>query len=118
MLSLGLVFALAQFLMIQAFAHAPAGVLAPFAYAQIVAATVVGIVFFDAVPDAWTLLGVAMIVGAGVWIARDAAALTYRLCWKRYLPAASDRAGKNRIYVRYLCPRSGESDHACLDSAF
>ncbi len=71
MVSLGLVFALAQFLMIQAFARAPAGVLAPFAYAQIVAATAVGIVFFGAVPDAWTLLGVAMIVGAGVWIARE-----------------------------------------------
>jgi drug/metabolite transporter (DMT)-like permease len=71
MVSLGLVFALAQFLMIQAFAHAPAGVLAPFAYAQIVAATIVGVVFFDAVPDFWTLLGVAMIVSAGVWIARE-----------------------------------------------
>lgn len=71
MLSLGLVFALAQFLMIQAFVHAPAGVLAPFAYAQIVAATVVGIVFFGAVPDFWTFLGVAMIVGAGVFLARE-----------------------------------------------
>ena len=70
MVSLGLVFGLAQFLMVQAFAHAPAGVLAPFAYAQIVAATIVGVVFFDAVPDVWTLLGVAMIVGAGVYLAR------------------------------------------------
>ena len=52
--------------MVKAFTHAPAGVLAPFAYAQIVAATLVGIVLFDAVPDGWTLLGVAMIVGAGV----------------------------------------------------
>jgi drug/metabolite transporter (DMT)-like permease len=71
MLSLGLVFALAQFLMIQAFAHAPAGVLAPFAYTQIVAATIVGALFFDAVPDFWTLLGVVLIVGAGVFLARE-----------------------------------------------
>lgn len=71
MFSLGLVFALAQFLMIEAFTRAPAGVLAPFAYAQIVAATIVGVVLFDAVPDGWTMLGVAMIVGAGVWIARE-----------------------------------------------
>ena len=70
MLSLGLVFGLAQFLMIQAYAHAPAGVLAPFAYAQIVSATVVGFVFFAAVPDLWTLLGVAMIVAAGVYLAQ------------------------------------------------
>jgi drug/metabolite transporter (DMT)-like permease len=71
MISLGLVFALAQFLMIQAFAHAPAGVLAPFAYAQIVAATVVSIFFFGDVPDIWTFVGVAMIIGAGVWLAHS-----------------------------------------------
>jgi drug/metabolite transporter (DMT)-like permease len=71
MVTLGLVFALAQFLMIEAFSRAPAGVLAPFAYAQIVAATIVGVVLFDAVPDGWTLLGVAMMVGAGVWLARE-----------------------------------------------
>ena len=70
MIALGVTFALAQFLMVQAFSHAPAGVLAPFAYAQIVAATIVGVVFFDAVPDLWTLLGVTMIVGAGVFLAR------------------------------------------------
>ncbi len=68
--ALGLVFGLAQYLMIQAFAFAPAGVLAPFAYVQIVAATGVGIVFFDTVPDAWTLLGVTMIVAAGASLAR------------------------------------------------
>jgi drug/metabolite transporter (DMT)-like permease len=57
--------------MIQAFVHAPAGVLAPFAYAQIVAATVVSIAFFGDVPDVWTFLGVAMIIGAGVWLAHN-----------------------------------------------
>ncbi|HET7717704.1 MAG TPA: DMT family transporter [Bauldia sp.] len=71
MLSLGLVFWLAQYLMIQAFAHAPAGVLAPFAYAQIVAATIVGMVFFDALPDVWTVIGVVMIIGAGIFLARQ-----------------------------------------------
>ena len=70
MAALGLVFGLAQYLMIRAFALAPAGVLAPFAYIQIVAATGLGVVFFDTVPDGWTLLGVAMIVGAGVQLAR------------------------------------------------
>jgi drug/metabolite transporter (DMT)-like permease len=68
--ALGLVFALAQTLMIFAYIHAPAGVLAPFSYVQIIAATVVGIVIFHAVPDLWTLLGVVMIVGAGVFVAR------------------------------------------------
>jgi drug/metabolite transporter (DMT)-like permease len=67
---LGAVFALAQGLMIAAYVHAPAGVLAPFSYAQIVAATVVGVLVFDTVPDLWTLLGVVMIIGAGVFVAR------------------------------------------------
>ncbi len=70
MLSLGLVFGMAQYLMVQAFTHAPAGVLAPFSYAQIAAATVVGAVLFGAVPDFLTLLGVAMMIGAGVFVAR------------------------------------------------
>ena len=70
MAALGLVFGLAQYLMIEAFAHAPAGVLAPFAYVQIVAATIVGVIFFQTVPDVWTILGVVMIVAAGVWLAR------------------------------------------------
>jgi drug/metabolite transporter (DMT)-like permease len=71
MVALGLVFGLAQYLMIHAFALAPAGILAPFAYTQIVAATGLGIIFFDTVPDVWTLLGVAMIVGAGAFLARS-----------------------------------------------
>lgn len=70
MAALGLVFTLAQYLMIQAFTYAPAGVLAPFAYIQIVAATMIGILFFSTVPDIWTLIGVAMIIGAGVQLAR------------------------------------------------
>lgn len=73
MIALGVVFGLAQALMVRAFAHAPAGVLAPFGYAQIVAATIVGMLVFDAIPDGWTLLGVAMIVAAGVYVARSQA---------------------------------------------
>lgn len=70
MAALGLVYGLAQYLMIQAFALAPAGLLAPFSYVQIVAATGIGVLFFGTVPDGWTLLGVAMIVAAGVQLAR------------------------------------------------
>ncbi|MCB1503091.1 MAG: DMT family transporter [Bauldia sp.] len=67
--ALGLVFALAQALMISAYVNAPAGVLAPFSYVQIVSATGLGILIFHAVPDLWTLLGVVMIIGAGVFVA-------------------------------------------------
>jgi drug/metabolite transporter (DMT)-like permease len=71
MLGLGLVFGIAQVLMIRAFGLAPAGVLAPFTYAQIIAATVFGVLVFGAVPDLWTLLGIVMIIAAGVYVVRS-----------------------------------------------
>lgn len=71
MLALGLVFGAAQTLMIRAFALAPAGLLTPFSYAQIIAATAFGMAVFGAVPDALTWLGIAMIIGAGVYVIRS-----------------------------------------------
>lgn len=70
MISLGIVFGFAQILTIRAFIHAPANVLTPFSYAQIIAATIFGILVFGAVPDLWTLLGIAMIIGAGAYVVR------------------------------------------------
>ena len=71
MIALGIVFGLAQAFMVRAYVHAPAAVLAPFGYAQIIAAIIFGVVVLDAVPDGWTFLGVAMIIGAGVYVARS-----------------------------------------------
>ncbi len=70
MVALGTVFGIAQSLIIRAYAHAPAGLLAPFSYAQVVAAAVVGTIVFDAIPDTWTVVGIAMIVAAGVYVGR------------------------------------------------
>ncbi|MGR3365709.1 MAG: DMT family transporter [Maritimibacter harenae] len=45
----------------------------PFRYTRLVYAIVFALVFFDEVPDAWTLVGAALIVGAGVYtIVREA----------------------------------------------
>ena len=71
MIALGIVFGLAQAFMVRAYVHAPAAVLAPFGYAQIIAAIIFGVVVLDAVPDGWTFLGVAMIIGASVYVARS-----------------------------------------------
>ena len=71
MIGLGVVFGIAQAFMVRAYVHAPAAVLAPFGYAQIIAAIIFGIIVFGAVPDGWTFLGVAMIIGAGVYVARS-----------------------------------------------
>lgn len=66
----GLLFGLGQHLLIRAFATAPAGVLAPFASFQIVAAVAFGALVFGDVPDVWTVVGTAVVIGAGVYVLR------------------------------------------------
>ena len=57
--------------MIRAFTYAPAGTLAPFNYFQIVSAAVFGLTVFGDVPDVWTLIGIVLIIGAGVYVAKS-----------------------------------------------
>lgn len=70
MLGLGTSFGFAQLMMIAGFARAPAALLAPLAYVQIVSAVIFGMVVFHAVPDAWTLAGIVMIIGSGIYVVR------------------------------------------------
>lgn len=70
LVSSGVMFGLAHFLLIRAFAMAPASLLAPFTYAQIIAAIVFGIVVFAAVPDLWTTLGIVIVIGSGIYVLR------------------------------------------------
>ncbi len=70
----GVLFGTGQFLLIRAFAMAPAAVLAPFTYAQIVAAVVFGVAVFGDVPDLWTTVGTALVVLAGIYVLRRQAA--------------------------------------------
>ncbi len=73
MIALGTVFGASQLLQIRAYTHAPAGLLAPFNYIQIISAVIFGMVVFGDVPDVWTLIGVVMIIGAGVYVVRKRA---------------------------------------------
>ena len=66
----GVLFGAGQFLLIRAFALAPAAVLAPFTYAQIVTAVAFGTVVFGDVPDLWTMAGTAVLILAGVYVLR------------------------------------------------
>jgi drug/metabolite transporter (DMT)-like permease len=66
----GLLFGAGQFLLIRAFAMAPASLLAPFTYAQIVAAVVFGVAVFGDVPDLWVAAGTALIILAGIHVLR------------------------------------------------
>ncbi len=64
---LGISGGLGHFLMIKAFALAPGGTLAPFIYVQILWIVVVGWLWFDDWPTASTWIGIALIVGSGLY---------------------------------------------------
>jgi drug/metabolite transporter (DMT)-like permease len=55
----------AQWLNLSAFHRAEASLLAPFSYSQLFWATVLGYLVFAHVPDAWSLMGIAIIIGSG-----------------------------------------------------
>ncbi|MCG8360219.1 MAG: DMT family transporter [Kiloniellales bacterium] len=59
-----------HFLLIKAYAMAPAAVLAPFAYVQIVWAAILGWIVFGEVPDGGTIAGGAIVIASGLIILR------------------------------------------------
>jgi drug/metabolite transporter (DMT)-like permease len=77
---IGLLGAAGQLFLIRAFTLAEAGAVAPFSYAGLVFASLWGILFFGEWPDLWTVVGGAVIVGAGLYV------------WRREVQAA--RAGQ------------------------
>jgi S-adenosylmethionine uptake transporter len=65
---LGVIATIGHLLVVHAFRRAPAGILAPFQYLEIVSATLLGLIFFDDFPDPMTWLGVLIIVSAGLYV--------------------------------------------------
>ena len=68
MVGIGVISAVAQFLLIRALMLAEASVVAPFSYGGLVFATVWGMLFFDAFSDTATLIGGTIIVAAGLYV--------------------------------------------------
>jgi drug/metabolite transporter (DMT)-like permease len=66
MIAMGLIAAVGYFGVFKAIELASPHRLAPFYYLQIVTAVALGYWFFDEIPDEWTLLGMAVIIGAGL----------------------------------------------------
>lgn len=64
----GLLGGTSQILMTSAYRHADASVIAPFEYASIVVALILGYAVFGEVPVATTLIGAAVVIAAGVLI--------------------------------------------------
>ena len=69
LLTLGILAGIAHWLLIRAFTIAPASLLTPFTYLQIMWTTALGYVVFDQLPDRWSALGMVIIVGSGVMLA-------------------------------------------------
>jgi drug/metabolite transporter (DMT)-like permease len=67
---LGLIGAIGHYFMIKAFESAPASLLAPFDYATLVWATLLGYFIFGDFPDGWTILGAVIIVFSGLYLVR------------------------------------------------
>lgn len=68
---LGLFGGCGHFLLIHAFRNAPASLLSPFLYVQLLWATLLGGLVFDHWPDGWSLAGMAVIIGSGLWLGVD-----------------------------------------------
>jgi drug/metabolite transporter (DMT)-like permease len=68
-LLVGLFSAAAQYMVVLAYRAAPASVLAPFSYTQILTSGLLGVAVFGHVPDGGTLLGAAVIAASGLYMA-------------------------------------------------
>jgi drug/metabolite transporter (DMT)-like permease len=69
-LLLGVIFGGGQYFMAKAYVLAPANLLAPFSYAQILVSVVLGLALFGDIPDHWTIFGIVLIVASGVYVMR------------------------------------------------
>ena len=67
---LGLLGAIGHFFMIKAFEKAPASLLAPFSYASLIWATILGFFMFGDLPDVWTIFGATIIISSGLYIVK------------------------------------------------
>ena len=56
--------------MVKAFESAPASLVSPFCYTELIGITVLGLVLFDEKPDVWTGVGACVIVVSGLYLAR------------------------------------------------
>lgn len=69
MLLMGLVVTGTRVALVYALKFTPAAILAPFAYVQIISATLIGLVIFGNFPDRWTIVGAVIVCLSGIFIA-------------------------------------------------
>ena len=67
--AIGIIGGASHLILIQAYDCAPASKLAPFSYTQLIWVMLSGYLVFGDFPDHWSLLGIAVIVASGIYIA-------------------------------------------------
>ncbi len=70
LLTIGFIGGLSHLILIRAFDHAAVSTLAPFSYTQLIWIIVLGYAVFGDFPDHWSLVGIAVIMASGIYIAR------------------------------------------------
>ena len=88
LVGIGVIATLGHLLITRAYEQAEASLLAPFAFTEIVMATLLGWWFFGDWPDAWTLAGVTILIASAVYIS-----LRERRSGKRYAGTPAPAAG-------------------------
>jgi drug/metabolite transporter (DMT)-like permease len=68
MIAMGAIGAVGHLILIRALVIAPASLIAPFTYSQIIWALIAGWFVFGDLPDRWTLPGCAVIVASGPFV--------------------------------------------------
>jgi Permeases of the drug/metabolite transporter (DMT) superfamily len=64
----GVLGSLGHFCLISGHKLAPASVLSPFIYTQLIWVVILGYLVFDHVPTGWTMAGAAMVIGSGLYL--------------------------------------------------
>ncbi len=67
-LALAVIANLGHWLIVRAYDHAEASLLAPLAYTEMVTSTLFGLLFFNDFPDFWTFVGVAILIGCAIFV--------------------------------------------------
>ena len=79
MVAMGALGSGSHYLLIAAHRRAPASVLSPFIYTQLVWATMMGFLVFHDLPTGWTLLGGAIVVASGLYLIHRERVVTGRV---------------------------------------
>jgi drug/metabolite transporter (DMT)-like permease len=75
--AIGIMAGVGHYFLTIAYSQAPAAVIAPFNYVQLIGAAILGYLVFDSIPDFWTWVGAAVIVCSGLYLGH-AERLRYR----------------------------------------